>query len=265
MCDKKKKPSKHISRKSMMNSRKASLNDPNSNNVNQSNSFSNSPIISPVRKISQAFARLLSIRRNSESAVKRNLIRFDSEEEEQMIAKDQLNSALKSPRNNHRRHTELLNVNFLLPPTTTSPSSSRNASLASASSRKSSNTSVVDVDEDIDSYFSAEQQNQLNDPSPGKGQVVPKVECKDEIVAGDIKLGFVMSKGQLEITVFEARNINKAEAPFKDTYVKTYLRTGTHRLHKKKTHVVRNTCNPIYNTKLHYNACNVLGRRIQVV
>jgi hypothetical protein len=50
-----------------------------------------------------------------------------------------------------------------------------------------------------------------------------------------------------------------------DTYVKTYLRTGTHRLQKRKTNVVRNSSEPVYNSKLLYNACNVLGRRIQVV
>lgn len=97
-----------------------------------------------------------------------------------------------------------MNVNFLLPPTSVSNPGSRNASV----------TSVVDVDEDIDSYFSAEQQNHLNDPTPGKGQVVPK-DCKEEIVSGDIKLGFVMSKGQLEITVFEARNLNRLDGLFK--------------------------------------------------
>ena len=51
---------------------------------------------------------------------------------------------------------------------------------------------------------------------------------------------------------------------FIDTYVKTYLITGTDRLHKKKTHVVRCSNEPVYNTKLQYSACNVLGRRIQV-
>lgn len=95
--------------------------------------------------------------------------------------------------------------------------------------------------------------------------MLPKSDIKEDAIAGDIKLGFLMSKGQLEITVFEAANLVKLTGPNKDTYVKTYLRTGTHRIQKKKTHVVKNTSEPIFNTKLSYSACNVLGRRIQVV
>jgi hypothetical protein len=33
----------------------------------------------------------------------------------------------------------------------------------------------------------------------------------EDLIVGDIKLGFVMSKGQLEITVFEARNLKKLD------------------------------------------------------
>ena len=38
-----------------------------------------------------------------------------------------------------------------------------------------------------------------------------KTDVLDELIVGDIKLGFVMSKGQLEITVFEARNLKKLD------------------------------------------------------
>lgn len=37
----------------------------------------------------------------------------------------------------------------------------------------------------------------------------------EDMIAGDIKLGFVMSKGQLEIAVFEAKNINKLDGLYK--------------------------------------------------
>ena len=33
----------------------------------------------------------------------------------------------------------------------------------------------------------------------------------EDLIVGDIKLGFVMSKGQLKITVFEARNLKKLD------------------------------------------------------
>lgn len=48
----------------------------------------------------------------------------------------------------------------------------------------------------------------MNNQTPGTGQVNPAIS---DAAIGDIKLGFVMSKGQLEITVFEARNLKKLE------------------------------------------------------
>ena len=40
------------------------------------------------------------------------------------------------------------------------------------------------------------------------------------MAVGDIKLGFLMSKGQFEITVYEARNIAKLDSPNKGNLVK---------------------------------------------
>ena len=39
-----------------------------------------------------------------------------------------------------------------------------------------------------------------------------------------------------------------------------YLRTGTHRVQKRKTRTVKSTYNPDYHTKLKYNACNIIGK-----
>lgn len=94
-----------------------------------------------------------------------------------------------------------------------------------------------------------------------------------------------MSKGQLEITIFEARLfiqkplgiIYKSILPLLvnrrflylplpiDTCVKTYLVAGRHKMLKKKSKLVKHTNKPVYNSKCTYNACNVLDRRIQVV
>ncbi|CAF0956610.1 unnamed protein product [Brachionus calyciflorus] len=249
--------SSRLSRKSAL-SHKRSLKQSSDN----SNESSPSPSMSTgsskkvtVRRLSRAFAKLLSFRRNSESAIKKNIIQFESEEECTNLQDDQTLSVNKiNSRNSQRRHTEVLSSNTLLPPSIISRKTS------ASSSRK---TSFNDIEEDIDSYFSSETKC----PStPGQGQVTPKCDLnKDDIVAGDIKLGFLMSKGQLEITVFEARNLVKLTGANRDTYVKTYLRTGTHRIQKKKTQVVKNSLEPVYNSKLSYSACNVLGRRIQVV
>ena len=38
-----------------------------------------------------------------------------------------------------------------------------------------------------------------------------------------------------------------------------YLRTGTRRVQKRKTATIKSSYNPEYQTKLKYNACNVMG------
>jgi hypothetical protein len=61
------------------------------------------------------------------------------------------------------------------------------------------------------SFFLAEQKIYFNDPKPGIGQLAPRNASDESFICGQIKLGFVMSKGQLEITIFEARNLNKPD------------------------------------------------------
>ena len=75
-------------------------------NENLTNSSSNGKMFSPVRKLSQVFSRLF--RRSSESGVKRNLIRFDNEEDENIYPlEEQSVASSKSSRSTRRRHTGL--------------------------------------------------------------------------------------------------------------------------------------------------------------
>jgi len=68
---------------------------------------SNSKIFSPVRKLSQVFSRIF--RRTSESGIKRNLIRFESEENEVIYPlEEQSIESSKSSRSTRRRHTGTL-------------------------------------------------------------------------------------------------------------------------------------------------------------
>ncbi|KAL1128976.1 hypothetical protein AAG570_013510 [Ranatra chinensis] len=71
-----------------------------------------------------------------------------------------------------------------------------------------------------------------------------------------------MTKGQLEVEVISARGIT-GEPP--DTYVKTYLREGERWLQKRKTRVVRHSCEPQFQQTLRYAACDVLGRTLVVM
>ncbi|CAF0986719.1 unnamed protein product [Rotaria sp. Silwood1] len=167
--------------------------------------------------------------------------------------------------------------------------SSRHSSISG--SRKSSATSNFDSDDDIDRYFtlSEQQQEQINDNSNvqthtvGPGQVTPRNYenmIHDYINMGKIQLGLIVTKGLLEIDIISAKGLEriidesgdnnnnnngvKIEDTPPDTYVKTYLRTGTRRVQKRKTAIIKGSYNPEYHSKLKYNACNVMGRRLQV-
>ncbi|CAM4945415.1 unnamed protein product [Rotaria socialis] len=166
--------------------------------------------------------------------------------------------------------------------------SSRHSSISG--SRKSSAASNFDSDDDIDRYFtlSDQQQDELIDNSSvqqrtvGPGQVPPRNYenlIYDYMHMGQIQLGLIVTKGLLEIDIISAKGLERViddshdnhnhtevrnEDIPPDTYVKTYLRTGTRRVQKRKTATIKGNYNPEYHSKLKYNACNVMGRRLQV-
>ncbi|RUS70820.1 hypothetical protein EGW08_021420 [Elysia chlorotica] len=98
----------------------------------------------------------------------------------------------------------------------------------------------------------------------GPGQIPPKTSAETTI-CGDIKLGFMVSKGQLEVDIVCAMGLHKSgSSQPPDTYVKTYLVEGRKVIQRKKTLVVKASYDPIYNKKLKYSACNVHGRIMKV-
>ncbi|XP_067678903.1 regulating synaptic membrane exocytosis protein 2-like [Haliotis asinina] len=100
--------------------------------------------------------------------------------------------------------------------------------------------------------------------SLGPGQVPPKPSAEN-LVCGDIGLGFAVSKGQLEVNVISARNLIKTETPLPtDTYVKTYLVEGKKIIQKKKTQVVKGGGDLVFKKQIKYSACNVHGRHMKV-
>ncbi|XP_076315880.1 uncharacterized protein LOC143228519 [Tachypleus tridentatus] len=101
----------------------------------------------------------------------------------------------------------------------------------------------------------------------GPGQVFSKkIKPSSADTLGDIKLGFLMTKGQLEIQVICARelNLNPSGQP-PDTYVKTYLKQGEKQMQKRKTRVVRHSSEPQYRQTLKYSALDIQGRRLLVM
>ncbi|CAF0899970.1 unnamed protein product [Rotaria sp. Silwood1] len=163
--------------------------------------------------------------------------------------------------------------------------SSRHSSISG--SRKSSAASYCESDEDIDRYFTLSEQqrqeqsnenNNIQTHIAGPGQVTPRNYenmINDFIHMGQIQLGLIVTKGLLEIDVICARGLQRVlddintnstniEDIPPDTYVKTYLRTGTRRVQKRKTRTIKTSYNPDYHAKLKYHACNVMGRRLQV-
>lgn len=43
-----------------------------------------------------------------------------------------------------------------------------------------------------------------------------------------------------------------------------YLRTGTRRVQKRKTSTIKASFDPEYHSKLKYNACNVMGKFLNI-
>ncbi|XP_071860837.1 regulating synaptic membrane exocytosis protein fife [Bombus fervidus] len=104
------------------------------------------------------------------------------------------------------------------------------------------------------------------DAKLGRGQVPPK---GFKMIAGgqngEVKLGFCLSKGTLELEVICARDICPGEKEEPDTYVKTYLRDGDRWLQKRKTRVIRHSRNPQYRQTIKYSSCDALGRNLLVM
>ncbi|CAL7945714.1 unnamed protein product [Xylocopa violacea] len=104
------------------------------------------------------------------------------------------------------------------------------------------------------------------DAKLGRGQVPPKgFKMIAGAQNGEVKLGFCLSKGTLEVEVICARDICPGEREEPDTYVKTYLRDGDRWLQKRKTRVIRHSRNPQYRQTIKYSSCDVLGRNLLVM
>ncbi|KAL1516962.1 hypothetical protein ABEB36_000789 [Hypothenemus hampei] len=101
-------------------------------------------------------------------------------------------------------------------------------------------------------------------PRLGPGQIKPRGYKLSSTKPVEIKLGLLMTKGQLEVDVVCARHIAPRDSP-PDTYVKCYLRDGERWLQKKKTRVSRHSCEPQFRQTLKYQACDILGRSLVVM
>ncbi|XP_052777825.1 regulating synaptic membrane exocytosis protein 2-like [Mya arenaria] len=138
---------------------------------------------------------------------------------------------------------------------------------------KASSSGVFYNDEDDDSDKDCKKSPSPDRPAPegdditsllGPGQVAPKPSFETS-VCGDIKMGFMVSKGQLEIDIVVVRGLKKSglsNPP--DTYVKTYLVEGSKTVQKKKTQTVRANFDPMFRKTIKYSACNIHGRCIKV-
>nr|CAH7736751.1 unnamed protein product [Callosobruchus chinensis] len=101
-------------------------------------------------------------------------------------------------------------------------------------------------------------------PQLGPGQIKPKGYRFSTSQPPEIKLGLLMTKGQLEVEVVCARRIPSHEAP-PDTYVKCYLRDQERWLQKKKTRIAKHSFEPQFRQTLKYQACDILGRSLVVM
>ncbi|CAH0546246.1 unnamed protein product, partial [Brassicogethes aeneus] len=134
-------------------------------------------------------------------------------------------------------------------------------STSGASGRKDSVMEIVETPKEMSPPSSPER---TSPPHLGPGQIKPRGFRLSSTRPVEIKLGLLMTKGQLEVEVVSGRHIAPRETP-PDTYVKCYLRDGDRWLQKKKTRVVRHSCEPQFRQTLRYQACDVLGRSLVVM
>ncbi|XP_076262722.1 regulating synaptic membrane exocytosis protein fife isoform X2 [Rhynchophorus ferrugineus] len=138
----------------------------------------------------------------------------------------------------------------------------RRSSAARAEARKNS---VMEVPENKEKECSPPSSpERASPPRLGPGQIKPRGFRLSGTKPVEIKLGLLMTKGQLEVEVVCARHIAQKDTP-PDTYVKCYLRDGDRWLQKKKTRVCRHSCEPQFRQTLKYQACDVLGRSLVVM
>ncbi|XP_064546114.1 regulating synaptic membrane exocytosis protein 1 isoform X4 [Drosophila montana] len=100
----------------------------------------------------------------------------------------------------------------------------------------------------------------------GPSQIHPKGYRLTTARYGELKMGFVKIKGNVEVELICARNIVNADCETPpDTYVKCYIKDGERLRHKKKTRVVRHAAEPIYKQTIKYQSADVFGRNIVIM
>ncbi|XP_062127373.1 regulating synaptic membrane exocytosis protein 1 isoform X2 [Drosophila sulfurigaster albostrigata] len=100
----------------------------------------------------------------------------------------------------------------------------------------------------------------------GPSQIHPKGYRLTTARYGELKMGFVKIKGNVEVELICARNIVNADCETPpDTYVKCYIKDGDRLRHKKKTRVVRHAAEPFYKQTIKYQSSDVFGRNIVIM
>lgn len=137
------------------------------------------------------------------------------------------------------------------------------SSRSDASSRSNSRTSASDL-EDLEENWKKSGKVDLS-ITFGPGQIFPKRK-KSLQFRGDINLGFIVTKGQLEVDIVCIKDLNmKTSGNPPEIYVRTQLIDGKKKTQKKKTKAVKGTYSPNFRQKIKYSACNVNGRCLEVV
>lgn len=139
-------------------------------------------------------------------------------------------------------------------------------STSGPSGRESRENSIVpEVLETTKEISPPSSPERTSPPRLGPGQVKPRGYRLSSTKPVELKLSLLMTKGQLEVDVVCARHIYTSRESQPDTYVKCYLRDGDRWLQKKKTRVVKHSCEPQFKQTLKYQACDALGRSLVIM
>ncbi|XKL63207.1 hypothetical protein PGB90_005571 [Kerria lacca] len=142
-------------------------------------------------------------------------------------------------------------------------SGDRSTRRQSTDRRKESKDSVPEVTEPTSEQQDDDGGARIN-WTLGKFQLEPRFNTFNKGGNIELSLELYISKGQLAVTVCNARGLQPSDNP-PDTYVKIYLRDNDRLLLKRKTRVVPKSCAPEFNQTLKYPVKEVSDRSLVVM
>ncbi|KAI3388739.1 hypothetical protein SNEBB_003239 [Seison nebaliae] len=170
------------------------------------------------------------------------------------------------PKNKSISFTNLTRISQVLQDTFRPATATNDVELKA--NRKSNESNLTQQEDDLDRYFvpySKLKKPSIPESECGIGQVINE-KCVDCNYRGLIKIGLLLTKGQLKIRIIEAKRIRIPSTAkiTNDFYVKGYLCDEKRTSHKRKTITIKNSTHPFFYTTFSYNGNVIVNHKLQI-